>query len=239
MRPVHPLRREVAEYSQLLHARGWVANHDGNVSVRLPGQGRFLISPTAVSKRAVTADSVVTCELSGAPVGKGRPPSEVSLHVGAYRHSDVGAVIHQHSPEATAFSLAQIPIEPVALPEVVVSLGLEIPLLPRFLPKEDAVADAVELALGRADGLLLAGNGVLTVGRDLEEAYLRAELIEHYARVLSRARLLGGPVPLQAPEIERLLELRKRAGLGPRRGAERGSRSVMQGEVRRVMGGSK
>lgn len=239
MRPVHPLRREVAEYSQLLHARGWVANHDGNVSARLAGQERFLISPTAVSKRRVTPETVVTCELSGRPIGKGRPPSEVSLHVGAYRHPDVRAVIHSHSPEATAFSLAQVPLEPVALPEVVVSLGLEIPLVPRFLPKQDSVADAVELALGRADGLLLAGNGVLTVGRDLEEAFLRAELIEHYARVFSRARTLGGPAPLSAAEIDRLLELRKGAGLGPRRGTERGLRAVIVEEVRRAMGGDK
>ena len=31
--------KEVAEYAQRLHARGWVANHDGNVSVR-EGQSR-------------------------------------------------------------------------------------------------------------------------------------------------------------------------------------------------------
>ena len=42
------LRRELAEVARKLHARGWVANHDGNVSVRLPGGG-FLATPTAVS----------------------------------------------------------------------------------------------------------------------------------------------------------------------------------------------
>lgn len=216
-----------------------MANHDGNVSARLAGQARFLISPTAISKRKVVPEDVVTCGLSGTPVGKGRPPSEVSMHVGAYRHPDVQAVIHTHSPEATAFSLAQLPLEPVCLPEVVVSLGPEIPLVPRYLPKASEVADAVESALGRADGMLLAGNGVLTVGRDLEEAFLRAELIEHYAAILARARALGGPAPLSASELGRLLELREGAGLGPRKGRDRGLLSLVEEEIRKVMGGSK
>ena len=42
----------LADYSQRLHAAGWVANHDGNISVRLE-EDRFLITPTAVSKADV------------------------------------------------------------------------------------------------------------------------------------------------------------------------------------------
>lgn len=239
MKPIHPLKRAVAEYSQLLHARGWVANHDGNVSARLAEHDRFLISPTAVSKREVAPEHIVVCELTGRPVGKGRPPSEVSLHVGAYRHPDVRAVIHTHSPHATAFSLAGVALQPISLPEVVVSLGAEIPLVPRFLPKDPAVADAVEVALGRTDVVLLVGNGVLSVGRDLEEAYLRAELVEHYARVLAAAKQLGGPAPLSGAEMNRLLELRRSAGLGARRGPEAGLVRIVEEELRKVMGGSK
>ena len=48
-------RAEVADYAQRLHARGWVANHDGNITVRV-GQGRYLATPTATSKAAVRAD---------------------------------------------------------------------------------------------------------------------------------------------------------------------------------------
>ena len=43
------LEHAVVDYSQRLHQRGWVANHDGNISVRLE-ENRFLITPTAVSK---------------------------------------------------------------------------------------------------------------------------------------------------------------------------------------------
>ena len=40
-------RRELVEISRRVHTRGWVANHDGNLSVRL-GEDRFLCTPTAV-----------------------------------------------------------------------------------------------------------------------------------------------------------------------------------------------
>jgi L-fuculose-phosphate aldolase len=46
---------------------------------------------------------------------------------------------------------------------------------------------------------------------------LRMELVEHYARILHAARSLGGPSPLSSTEIQKLLEARKKAGLGPRK----------------------
>ena len=53
------LRATLADYARRLHARGWVANHDGNVTARLAGaEDRFLATPTATSKAEVSADSL-------------------------------------------------------------------------------------------------------------------------------------------------------------------------------------
>ena len=72
--------REVSRYSLMLHERGWVANHDGNVSLR--GRTGFFITPTAISKRHCTPDSIVKCKKDGTSTRRGtRPPSEVALHV--------------------------------------------------------------------------------------------------------------------------------------------------------------
>ena len=46
------LRAAVADYARRLHARGWVANHDGNITTRL-GENRYLATPTATSKADV------------------------------------------------------------------------------------------------------------------------------------------------------------------------------------------
>jgi L-fuculose-phosphate aldolase len=246
-------RRLVSEFSVELFRRGFVANHDGNVSARIGREGRFLITPTGVSKRLCTPESLVECDRAGKPVGRGKPPSELALHLGAYRRDDVRAVIHAHPPYASAFALAQVPLAPVAMPEVVVSLGERIPMVPLFLPREAGVAEAVASALDTADVALLAGNGAIAVGPDLETAYLRLELLEHYARILTIARgAPGAPASLSPDALARLLEMRKQAGLhrearavDPKTttsakgapGAGTTVRAAVADEVRRALGG--
>lgn len=234
------IRREVAEYSALLWERGWVANHDGNVSSRGGDSDRFLITPTATSKRVCSADTIVECDLSGKPVSRGKPPSEVALHSGAYRaRKDVRAVIHAHPPYASAFALARVELGCPAMPEVVVSLGDNIPLVPLLLPKDPATADAIANAMERADVALLAGNGAIAVGPDLETAFLRMELLEHYAKIVAVAKGgVGAPVALDAAQRERLLEMRKAAGLlrTPQAKPVSAVRKVVAEEVRRALG---
>jgi len=64
--------------------------------------------------------------------------------------------------------------------------------------------------------MLLAGNGALTLGDGLEQALLRMELCEHYAKILFIARSLGQVAALDGADVAKLLEARKKAGLGPK-----------------------
>jgi len=200
------LRAQVAETARRLHKAGWVANHDGNVSARL-GRDRFLITPTATSKLEVDEASLVVVDGAGKVVeGTRKPPGEMELHLAAYRaRPDVDAVLHAHPPYATAFGAARVPLEPVCLPEAVVSLGL-IPLAPFALPKTPLAVEAVSRCAAEADAMLLPGNGVLTLAPDVALAYLRMELVEHLAKILHHARALGGAQPLPAEEMGKLLE---------------------------------
>ena len=200
------LRAQVAETARRLHKAGWVANHDGNVSARL-GRDRFLITPTATSKLDVDEASLVVVDGAGKVVeGTRKPPGETELHLAAYRaRPDVDAVLHAHPPFATAFGAARVPLEPVCLPEAVVSLGL-IPLAPFAMPKTPLAVEAVSRCAAEADAMLLPGNGVLTLAPDVALAYLRMELVEHLAEILHHARGLGGAQPLPAEEMGKLLE---------------------------------
>lgn len=204
------LAEEVAALCVHLHARGWVANHDGNVSARL-GE-RFLASPTAVSKADVQPGMLVevAADADGFRVvaGERKVFGEFSLHLAAYRaRPDVSWVCHAHPPYATAWAVAGRSFWDVPfMGEPVVSLGAEIPVV--------GAADLGD-ALGRCDAVLLRGHGVITVGPDAETARLRMELIEHVARIASLAEPLGGARPLPADEVERLLAARAKAGLGP------------------------
>lgn len=218
--PVAPLpkvRAELVATSRRLHQMGWVANHDGNLSLRLTGD-RLLITPTAYSKLDVDEASLIIVDLSGKVLeGRKKPFSELELHLAAYRaRPDVEVVLHAHPPTATAFGLVGLDLSPIAMPEIVVSLGDSVPLVPRAMPKTPEAVKGVEAAAAKVDAMLLGGNGALTLGADLNQALLRMELVEHYAKILAAARSLGQVQPLAATDVAKLLEARKKAGLGPR-----------------------
>ncbi|MDB4964484.1 MAG: class aldolase/adducin family protein [Myxococcales bacterium] len=205
---------EIADYAQRLHARGWVANHDGNLSVR-EGNGRYLATPTATSKAAVRAEGLVVVDDEGKQVGgRGKPFSEIGLHLTVYQNRrDVEAVIHAHPPTATGFAVAGVPLDEAFLAEAVVSLGPGVPTVPFAAPGADACRTLAAFTQGY-DAVLLGGHGVLTWGPDLETAYLRMELVEHLAKIALVARQLGGVRPLPSSLLPKLLEARAKAGLG-------------------------
>ncbi len=204
---------EVAEYAHRLHARGWVANHDGNVSIR--DGARVLATPTATSKAAVRADALVVVDASGNKVGgRGKPFSEIGLHLTVFgNRGDVNAVIHAHPPTATGFAVAGVPLDDAFLAEAVVSLGPGVPTVPFAAPGADACRALADYTLDH-EAVLLGGHGVLTWGPDLETAYLRMELVEHLAKVALVARQLGGVRPLPSTVLPKLMEARAKAGLG-------------------------
>jgi len=209
------LRAELVRVSRALHARGWVANHDGNVTARLDGE-RFLSTPTATSKGDVSPASLIVVDRDGALVaGTRKPFSELKLHLAAYRRrSDVGAVVHAHPPNASGFAAAGVGLGAPFMAEAVVSIGPEVPLLPFGLPGDPALDAALSEALARADVFLLGNHGVLVVGPDPDLCLLRLELVEHLCRVALVARQLGGPRPLPEEVVSKLAD--KHRSLFPR-----------------------
>ena len=215
--PLPKVRAELVSVSRRLHANGWVANHDGNVSVRLTGN-RLLITPTGVSKADVDDGKLLIVDLTGKVLeGRRKAFSELELHLAIYKaRPEAEAVIHAHPVAATAWGLVGLELAPVAMPEIAVSLGDRIPTLPRALPKDEAALERLGAAAKLYDAMLLSGNGALTWGVNLEQALLRMELVEHFAKILTVARALGTVPPLPPPELAKLLEARKKAGLGPK-----------------------
>ncbi|MFM2152343.1 MAG: hypothetical protein RL199_778 [Pseudomonadota bacterium] len=210
------LRADVARFSRRLHAMGWVANHDGNVSVRL-GRDRFLCTPTAVSKADVDESMLIVVDGQGRVVeGTRKAFGELELHLAVYRaRPDANAVLHAHPAHATALGIAGVPLDVATMPEYVVSLGAGVPTVPPAMPKTPESVQGVEAAARRSHAFLVAGNGAFSLGSDLEQAYLRLELVEHYARIMTLARQLGTPRPLAPAQVSKLLEARAKAGLEP------------------------
>ncbi len=215
------LRSQLVLHSRKLHAMGWVANHDGNISVRLNGS-RLLITATAISKADIDDAALLVVDFNGKVLeGRRKPFSELDLHLACYQtRPKVDCVIHAHPPYATAMGLSGQSLMVAAIPEVVVSLGAGIPTAPLAMPKSPESKAAVTELVATNNAMLLAGNGALTLGDDLSQAYLRMELVEHYAKIVTLARQMGPLRELAPEQIQKLLEARRKAGLEP--GAPKG-----------------
>ena len=219
------LRAQLAEISRHIHDRGWVANHDGNVTAR--DAARFLATPTATSKRRIAERDLIEVDAKGKVVGAGRVFGEIGLHLAVYeRRPDVTCVIHAHPPYATAIAASRgNPIERPFIAEAVVSLGPNIPKLPYAQPG-DAARNTLAPWCELVDAVLLGNHGVMAWGGDPEQALLRLELVEHLARIAVAAATLGGVEPLPDAALAPLLAARAKAGIG--RAADRAVETAAQ-----------
>ncbi len=190
-----------------LAAHGLIAGRDGNLSVRL-GPDRVLTTPSGFIKSLVTAADMVEVDLTGKPRRNSsrKPTSELDLHLRILRHRpDVQAVVHAHPPAATGFAVAGQEIPGNLLPELIFVVG-PVPLVPFGMPGTPELGDRIVPYLEdrRHQALLLANHGAVTLGRTLDEAWIRMESLEHAARIITAARAVGEPKPLTAQAVERL-----------------------------------
>ena len=199
--------RRMALCCRQLAAQGLIAGRDGNLSVHL-GAERVLVTPSGLIKSLVTAADMVEVDLAGNPRRRStrKPTSELDLHLRILRYRpDVHAVVHAHPPVATGFAVAGQEIPGNLLPELIFVVG-PVPLVPFGMPGTPELGDRIVPYLEdrRHQALLLANHGAVTLGRTLDEAWIRMESLEHSARIITAARAVGEPKPLTAQAVERL-----------------------------------
>jgi L-fuculose-phosphate aldolase len=174
--------RHVLQAGRALAAEGLVVGSTGNASARL--DDGLIITPTRVRYPRMTRRDLVHLTLDGRRVrGRRAPSTEIPLHLAIYLgRPDVGAIVHTHSPHATAWSFLDAPLEPATEEVAYFAIGpvrTSIPA-PSGTP-ELAVAAARTLADGAA--VLLGGHGVIAVGATLDDALDVARAVEHQAHV--------------------------------------------------------
>jgi len=197
--------QKICQVCHKLWQRGFVAANDGNVSVKL-ADGTILATPTGVSKGEVTPDMLVLVDLDGNVLQSGSlgPSSELKMHLRCYQQRpDVAGVVHAHSPAATAFAAAGLPLNGRFLTEALMTLG-EVPLASFAMPGTEQVPESIAELIIDHDAVLLQNHGALTLGKDVWEAYLRMESVEHFAQISLNVRLLGGGVELKPDDVRAL-----------------------------------
>lgn len=191
---IQEMRQAVCDWSKQSYAEKLFAGTSGNLSVYDREQGVMVITPTSVPYETITPEDMVVLRLDGEILeGKYRPSSEWRMHAAVYEAKpEVGAIIHTHSPYATAFAVNNKGI-PTILIEMVPFLGGDVPLAKFAVPGTRAVGDEAVKVLAERNGCLLANHGVLAIGADLRQAHLRAVYIEDAARICSIA-MSNGPI---------------------------------------------
>lgn len=204
-------RREIVRVGRLMYDRSYVVSSDGNVSVRLD-DGRIVATPTMTSKGRMTEDALAITDMDGVPLTDRRASSELAMHLLIYRERpEVRAVCHAHPPHGTAFAVAGLAIDQPILSEVILTLGC-VPLAAYGTPSTDELTEAMRPLVKRHNALLMANHGAVAYGADLWQAFDRLETLEHTARIAILARLLGGGQNLPADAIEKLIDVREKAG---------------------------
>jgi L-fuculose-phosphate aldolase len=201
---------DIVRYAQMLHAQGFVAATDGNLSVRLDSR-RVMVTPTGFSKGSLQPEDMVVVDMQGRKVsGSHNPTSEIGMHLTIYQmRADVGAVVHAHPCTATGFASAGIALDEPLCSEIVVTLG-SVPLAPYATTGTAELSRSLAPFIQDHQAILMANHGVVTYGADLQQAYMRMEAVEHYAKIVLVARQLGGTKLLNSCEIERLSQVRSR-----------------------------
>lgn len=174
------LMMKIQEIAREMGARNLVVGAAGNISTRLDGH-RVLISKRGADFNRATERDFVEVAYDGTLLSpEGTPTSEKDLHLQMYQRPDINAVIHTHSPYATAIAVLRKPI-PQIVDEMGFILGGEVRVTPYAQPGTFELAKQAVATIEDRMGILLANHGVLAVGRNLDEALKVAVLIEHVA----------------------------------------------------------
>lgn len=219
-------RREIVRLGRLMHQFEFVDGAAGNLSARV-GPDRILVTPSGLAKGflepdqmlAVTRDGGLCADQADAARAL-KPTSELPMHLEAYRkRPDVNAVVHAHPITTIALSIAGISLAECLIPEAVVILGM-VPTTPYSTPASDENRTAISEAIKAHDAIVLEYHGSLTVGKNLWDAYKKLEVLEHTAKIVALARMLGGGAALPPDQVLKLLEARKAGGFARPEDAE-------------------
>jgi L-fuculose-phosphate aldolase len=209
----NPLAAAVLDTARAINASGINRGTAGNVSARCaaPAAG-FLITPSGMPYEEIEATDVVTMAMDGTWQGARKPSSEWRFHRDIYAAKlDVGAVIHTHSPFATALACMGCAIPPFHY-MVARFGGKNVRCADYATFGTQELSDAALAALQDRSACLLAHHGMIVCGKDLRQGLALAieleTLCEQYWRVLQ----IGAPRLLADEEMARVLG--KFAGYG-------------------------
>lgn len=202
----------ICEIGRRMYHKDFIAATEGNLSIRIGD--RLLTTPTGVCKGFLKPEDLVIADLEGRQIsGEKKISTEILIHVVVYQHRpDVAAVCHGHPMYATAHAVAGIPLKEALMPETVVTLGC-VPVAPYGTPSTEELSNSLVNLVPYYDAILLSNHGAITYGSDLEKAFFKMEILEHFAKIAILTKVLGRQTLLSREAVDKLFDVREKYGI--------------------------
>lgn len=199
------LREQVCELLRELPKFNLVCLTSGNISARDQQSGLVVIKPSGVPYEELRPEMLPVIEPSGKKVwGEFKPSSDTASHLYIYsKLADIHGIVHTHSPYATAFAAAGLPI-PVLFSETAEEFGGEIPCSDFVLIGDEAIGEQVVRFGYKTHAVVLKKHGIFTIGNSARKALELAILAENSAYIVWLSKTLGAGEEIPSEEVQKL-----------------------------------
>ena len=201
-------RKEVIKYSIKLNTTKLSPLRSGNISVRSEEDGvqGFLITPSGKKYDSLKEDDIVFVSNDGNHDTNLKPSSEWRFHKDIYLNkTDAKAVVHAHSPHATAVSAHNKDI-PAFHYMIALAGGDNIQCAKYATFGTQELSDNIIEALENRKACLMSNHGQVAYGDNLNSAFELAEEVENICHQYINAIKLGEPKILSSSEMDVILE---------------------------------
>lgn len=212
--PVERLKEQICNMGRRMWERGYTDGNGGNLTIRV-GDNLVLCTPTLVCKGYMTPEHICLVDMNGDQLaGKYKRTSEVNTHIGIMkRQPEAKACCHAHPPHATAYAVAKVVPPTCLIPEAEVFLGAIGTASYQTPGSPDNAKVVGEVAVDH-QAVLMENHGVITWGKDIEDAYWKMENTDAYCQTVLIASMLGKELtPITGKQAKDLIGIRKQLGM--------------------------
>ena len=207
-------RNKIIEYSLKLNSTNLSPLRSGNISLRSEENGveGYLITPSGKKYETLKSEDIVFMSLNEKEkdnTSVNKPSSEWRFHRDIYLNKrDAHAIVHAHSPHATAVSSHGKSIPPFHY-MIALAGGEDIKCAEYATFGTEELSKNVISALQDRSACLMSNHGQVAFGKDLDQAFELAQEIENICHQYTIAIKLGEPKILSLKEMKKVLEKAK------------------------------
>ena len=198
---------ELIRYGKMISGKNLVVGPGGNISFK---DGNICyITPSGLDFNEIGLKDLVGVDIDTKLIvyGNKKPSSEILMHIKVYRaRPDISVVFHSHPPVTIGIIGAGAKVSAL-FPDFALFLGREIPVIDYTTPCTEKLADMVSEVIVDSNAITMLKHGLIVVGKNFKEAWIRTVLVEETAKMIAAARSIGTEAIITAKEIDDINDL--------------------------------